>query len=45
MMNTSFKKVTSFKNVKGSNDNSMLNRTADGDVLNNLKKKLKFQKY
>ncbi len=38
IMNTSFKKVTSFKNVKGSNDNSMLNRIADGDVLNNLKK-------
>ena len=37
-MNTSFKKVTSFKNVKESNNNSMLNRTADGDVLNNLKK-------
>ena len=45
IMNTSFKKVTSFKNVKESNDNPMLNRTADGDVLNNLKKKFKFQKY
>ena len=39
IMNTSFKKVTSFKNVKESNDNSMLNRTDDGDILNNLKKK------
>ena len=38
-MNISFKRVTSFKNVKDSYDNSMLNRTADGVVLNNLKKK------